>query len=384
MRVSKDTEVFVRGVGYVKVSKIFEMLKDGNEVTVRSSYGEWTNIIDAWESSNRAGIHLITKDGVDYVIGDTSNVLSVAQRYYCLDSKKACDLNKNSVVVHNYTVVDEELGIRYRDEDLYKLALILKYCTSRDSKYHTKYYTFTSADKSKVDECHNVFLNEKDRSNICITKDVKHDSISYKFTVSNKKAVLIKEILRLFIFDLSNKNIPNTIFCSDEYSRKTFFKYLKPFHFGEYARSATNKTKYLTGSVCSVDKHELESLKRFMHTLGINSRINFRGYLYACILGTQDSIRVKDFDFKAPIEFPRGYIYSANIWGVSGLGKDCPANNKDTFILYGRKNNINYKFLKEFYTYHQPLKITSVEEVFCDMIELEVEDYVDIGGIFVK
>lgn len=88
MRVSKDTEVFVRGVGYVKVSKIFEMLKDGNEVTVRSSYGEWTNIIDAWESSNRAGVHLVTKDGIDYVIGDKSNVLNVAQRYYCLDSKK--------------------------------------------------------------------------------------------------------------------------------------------------------------------------------------------------------------------------------------------------------------------------------------------------------
>ena len=365
MRVSKDTEVFVRGVGYVKVSKIFEMLKDGNEVTVRGSYGEWTNIKDAWGSSNRSGVHLVTKDGVDYVIGDTTNVLTVMQRDYCLASKEADKLNKNSVVVHNYTVVDEELGIRYRDEDLRKLALIYNYCTS-STKNKLKIYTFISSDKSAIDDCYNTFLQEKDKNRIIITFD---GNSVYKFSISDKRASLVKEILQLFMYNVKSKMIPNTIFCSDKHSRFVFCKYLKPFHFGEYKRGKSLTKKYLTGFVSSINKNELVSIKRFVHTLGINSKINYRGYLYACILSMQDAIRLRDMDFESLPTRIRTYTFNALLWGLSELGGECPANNKDTFIVNKNVNFKYYKFLNEFYKYHQPLKVKSVEEVFCDMIE---------------
>lgn len=380
MRVSKDTEVFVRGVGYVKVSKIFEMLKDGNEVTVRGSYDEWTNIKDAWMSSNRSGIHLVTKDGVDYIIGDTTNILTVVQRDYCLASKEASKLNKNSIVVHNYTVVDEELGIRYRDDDLRKLALIYNYCTTR-IKDGLRIYTFTSSDKSVIDDCYSTFLEEKDKNKITITED---SSGVYKFSVSYRRASLVKEILQLFMYNPKNKMIPNTIFCSDKDSRIRFCKYLKPFHFGEYKKGKSKTEKYLTGFVSSVNKNELVGIKRFVHTLGINSKINYRGYLYACILSIQDAIRLRNMDFNSLPTHIKTFTYSAPMWGVSGIGGECPASNKDTFIVNKNKSFKHYDFLNEFYKYHQPLKVKSVEEVFCDMIELEVEDYVDIGGIFVK
>jgi hypothetical protein len=40
--------------------------------------------------------------------------------------------------------------------------------------------------------------------------------------------------------------------------------------------------------------------------------------------------------------------------------------------------------LKKFYEYQQPIKIKSISEVKEDMVEIIVDDYADINGVFLK
>ena len=54
------------------------------------------------------------------------------------------------------------------------------------------------------------------------------------------------------------------------------------------------------------------------------------------------------------------------------------------YALCDDNGSETYKFLKKFYEYQQPIKIKSISEVKEDMVEIIVDDYVDINGVFLK
>ena len=62
-----------------------------------------------------------------------------------------------------------------------------------------------------------------------------------------------------------------------------------------------------------------------------------------------------------------------------------PASNRAVFIAMCKvRQTPTYRFIRDFYEYYEPLKIRSLTPCKEEMIELAVDGFAEIGGIFVR
>lgn len=129
----------------------------------------------------------------------------------------------------------------------------------------------------------------------------------------------------------------------------------------------------------------------FMHTIGISGIVRINNtYLddntipkSVYQINADDCMYSMDVDSGYKYTGARNLVYMNPSWNSSR--NDYPASCRSIFNACCDDNGSEtYKFLKKFYEHQQPIKIKAISETEDDMVELISDDYVDIGGVFLK
>lgn len=383
MKVGKNTVLFLKGVGYLTADEILKMVMGGQTPEVRGAEGTWVKVVDGCRLGKTKGIKLESGDKCEYTLSDDTVVFTLDPLGYCLKGTEVDLLNKKEdILVYNATYNDEDSNM-FTSKSLHDFALIMNHC-SYNFNHNYRGYQFTSANMDIVKKCYDTFV-PKDL-NLTITHDGKkcRNSI-YKFTIPLKHADKVQTLIDRFEYDIETKHIPNTLLNADRESRIEFYKWFSPIHFGNYNVSRSSKTESLLGVVTRKSKAEIISYKRFLDTLGIHGNIVATKNSWALTVSSDMAVYAKDIDEGFKAEYLRGHIFAVPQWNRSVKDNMYPASNKAVFIAMCKvRQTPTYRFIRDFYEYYEPLKIRSLTPCKDEMVELVVDGFAEIGGIFVR
>ena len=383
MKVGKNTVLFLKGVGYLTSDEILKMVMGGQTPEVRGIEGSWVKVTDGCRVGRTKGIKLESGDKCEYTLSDDTVVFTLDAVGYCLKGKDAEDLTKTDTLVYNATYNDEDT-IMFTSKSLHDFALIMNHCSYISKHNYYPGYQFTSANLDVVKKCYDTFVPKDVK--IAITHDGRKCQNSiYKFTIPFKHASKIKTLIDRFEYDIETKHIPNTLLNADRESRVEFYKWFSPIHFGKYNVSRSSKTKSLLGVVTRKSKGEIISYKRFLATLGILGNIVPTKDSWALTVSSDMAAYAKDIDEGFKPEYLRGHIFAVPLWNRSVKDNMYPASNRAVFIAMCKvRQTPTYRFIRDFYEYYEPLKIKSLKPCKEEMVELVVDGFAEIGGIFVR
>lgn len=382
MKVGKNTVLFLKGVGYLTADEILKMVMGGQTPEVRGAEGSWVKVTDGCRLGKQNAIMVETKDKCEYVLSDDTIVFTLDPLGYCLKGKDVANFDKKDILVYNATYNDEDTNL-FTSADLYDFALIMNHCSYKGNQKYPG-YQFASADISLVKKCYNAFMPKDAKINI--TEDNKSGNVMFKFTLSLKYANKVISLIDKFGYDIETKHIPNSILNADKESRAEFYKWLKPLHFGMYNFNKKTKNRSLLGFITRKSKSELISYKRFLSTLGIlgNIVMNARSSLTLTV-SSDMAVYAKDIDEGFKAIYLRGHIFAVPQWNRSVKDNMYPASNRAVFIAMCKvRQTPTYRFIRDFYEYYEPLKIKSLKPCKEEMVELVVDGFAEIGGIFVR
>lgn len=382
MKVGKNTVLFLKGVGYLTADEILKMVMGGQTPEVRGVEGSWVKVTDGCRLGKQNTIMVETKDKCEYVLSDDTIVFTLDPLGYCLKGKDVANFDKKDILVYNATYNDEDTNL-FTSADLYDFALIMNHCSYKGNQKYPG-YQFASADISLVKKCYNAFMPKDAKINI--TEDNKSGNVMFKFMLSLKYANKVISLIDKFGYDIETKHIPNSILNADKESRAEFYKWLKPLHFGMYNFNKKTKNRSLLGFITRKSKSELISYKRFLSTLGILGNIVMNARSSLTLTVTSDmAVYAKDIDEGFKAIHLRGHIFAVPQWNRSVKDNMYPASNKAVFIAMCKvRQTPTYRFIRDFYEYYEPLKIRSLTPCKEEMIELVVDGFAEIGGIFAR
>ena len=106
---------------------------------------------------------------------------------------------------------------------------------------------------------------------------------------------------------------------------------------------------------------------------------------WALTVSSDMAAYAKDIDEGFKPEYLRGHIFAVPLWNRSVKDNMYPASNRAVFMALCKiRQTPTYRFLRNFYEYYEPLKIKSLRSCRDEMIELVVDGFAEIGGIFVR
>ncbi len=391
MKISKRTQIYVRGIGFVKAEELVKLVQGGNEPEVRGVFGKWVKVTEAYKSKSSA-TKLDLKNGTYVITSPDTDVLRILPGGYSIASAKIEELKKSSILVYGNQLVDEDNAESIDDSELADVANILNCCSTYiDHGYEV--FTFSTRDLKLLESIYKRFVPAKKQNKYVITKKATaaSKSYNYSFRLPYSEGSNVFKVIEKYGINLRNKIIPNKIFAADRGSRVRFYKYLNPMNFSTIKMTPDVSIK--VGIYTRKSYNNILNLLNFMHTIGVSGIIRSTKYdttenkemiknIYQ--LNSEECIHAMYIDKPFIYEGRRSFVYTNPNWNISNKS-DYPASCKSIFYYYcGNVGTEVYKFLEKFYEYQQPIKIKAISETEEDMVELIVDDYADINGVFLK
>ena len=390
MKVSKRTQVYVRGIGFVKAEELVKLIQGGNVVELRGMFGNWIKVNEGYLSVKSDSIKLELRNGSHVVASSDTNILHILPNSYSIASKRIDELKKSNILVYGNQLMDEENGIRLTDSELEDIIGVLNYCiTYVDHGYDV--FMFTTNTKEHVEKLFKRFVPQDKQDKIVITyKNLgKSKGELYRFRLPYKDADAVFKVIEKYKIDIENRSIPDCLFIADRDTRIRFYKLLNPISYFEITSSGGSTR---TAGVFAKKNHStMLNYTNFMHSIGISGIVRINNtYLddntipkSVYQINADDCMYSMDVDSGYKYTGARNLVYMNPSWNSSR--NDYPASCRSIFNACCDDNGSeNYKFLKKFYEHQQPIKIKAISETEDDMVELISNDYVDIGGVFLK
>lgn len=392
MKISKRTQVYVRGIGFVKAEELVKLIQGGNVIELRGMFGNWVKVNEGYLNVKSDSIKLELRNGLFVVTSSDTDILHILPNSYSIASKRIDELKKSNILVYGNQLVDEDNAESIDDSELMDVANILNCCSTYvDHGYEV--FTFSTRDLKLLELIYKRFVPTKKQNKYLISKKLAPASKSnnYSFRLPYTEGSRVMEIIEKYDISLSNKVIPNKILTADRDSRIRFYKHLNPMNFCTIKMSDTVRVK--VGTYTRKSYSNISTLLSFMNTIGISGIIRSTRYdttdnkemiKHIYQLNSEDCMHAMYIDKPFLYEGARSFVYTNPSWSVSNKS-DYPASCRSIFNACCADNGSEtYKFLKKFYEYQQPIKIKTISETEEDMVELIADDYVDVNGVFLK
>ena len=393
MKIEKRMQVFVRGIGFITAEEVVKLVQGGNTVELRSTFGNWVKVSEGYTNVKSDSIKLGLRNGTHVITSSDTNILHILPKSYSIASTKIDELKKSNILVFGNQLMDEENCIHLDDNELEDIAIILNTCNTYID-HGCDVFTFFTNNKEYIEKIFKRFVpkNKQNKINISYKKLGKYKESQYGFRLNYKDASEVFKIIEKYGIDIGTKNIPNCLFTANRDTRIRFYKLLKLMSY--YEIILPNGKPITVGGFSKKSYNTVLNYANFMHTIGINGLMRMNN-LYSgghTIPRTVYQINADDCNYSMNVDESckytgaRSLVYVNPSWNTYGTHNDYPASCKSVFYALCNDNGSEtYKFLKKFYEYQQPIKIKSISEVKEeDMVEIIVDDYADINGVFLK
>lgn len=114
MKISKRTQVYVRGIGFVKAEELVKLVQGGNVVELRGMFGNWIKVNEGYLNVKSDSIKLELRNGSHIVASSDTNILHILPNSYSIASKRINELKKSNILVYGNQLMDEENSIHCR------------------------------------------------------------------------------------------------------------------------------------------------------------------------------------------------------------------------------------------------------------------------------
>lgn len=390
MKISKRTQIYVRGIGFVKAEELVRLIQGGNVVELRGMFGNWIKVNEGYLDVKSDSVKLELRNGTHVVTSSDTNILHILPNSYSIASKRIDELKKSNILVYGNQLMDEENSIHLTNDELEDIIGVLNECiTYVDHGYDV--FVFYSNNKEHIEKLFKRFVPKDKQYKIALSYETlgKSKIKSHRFRLPYKDADAVFEVIEKYEIDIENRSIPNCLFVTDRDTRIRFYKLLKPIKYSEVAVPG-GKTR-IVGSFAKKNHSTILNYADFMHTIGINGivRVNNTYLDGNSIPKSIYQINADDCNYSMDVDSgykytgARSLVYMNPSWNSSC--SNYPASCRSIFNACCDDNGSEiYKFLKKFYEHQQPIKIKSISETEDDMVELIADDYVDVNGVFLK
>ena len=128
MKISKRTQVYVRGIGFVKAEELVKLIQGGNIVELRGMFGNWIKVNEGYLNVKSDSVRLELRNGLFVVTSSDTNILNILPNSYSIASKRIDELKKSNILAYGNQLVDEDNAESIDDSELMDVANILNCC----------------------------------------------------------------------------------------------------------------------------------------------------------------------------------------------------------------------------------------------------------------